>query len=308
MSIFDASGWKSGVFSNQTYHYLSVKPASKDKKTFILFHGFPTGALSFRKIVPRIVDEGHGVILAEMLGYGGTSRPKEPEAYSRIAMADAVAEILAVEGVERGIVMGHDWGVTIATRFVLKYPQLCEGLILIGFTFIPPEADPQPMNVQGYNDMFKPLMGFEPLAFLRCMFNDSPRLASGLMFSDVGALEANVTADRKPPIAYWITGEEMRATVDFVKNQDMEALLNYYQFALFHFDKGDSDLPKRLKTPYLYFECQQDPTIAPPIVHAQIEDCDDITIKTLKGGHWVMEEEPDSIIAGIKEWLATRVA
>ncbi|KAF8316192.1 alpha/beta-hydrolase [Clavulina sp. PMI_390] len=230
MSVFDIPGWKTGRFNNETYHYLYVKPNSKDKKTFIFFPGFPTGVLSYRKIVSRAIADGHGVVLTEMLGFGGTSHPKEAEKYSRIAIADAVAEILAVEGVEKGVVIGHDWGVPISSRFVLKHPNLSEGLVQLGFPFVPPENNPKPLDVPGYNAAFKDLVGYEPLAymlffvtdraprllsehtetFLRCMFDARPNLSSAYTFCDVDVLETNLKLDRQPPIPYWATEQASR--------------------------------------------------------------------------------------------------
>ncbi|KAF8310950.1 alpha/beta-hydrolase [Clavulina sp. PMI_390] len=325
MSVFDMPGWKTGEFNHDTYHYLHVKPISPSKKTFLLLSGFPTGVFSFRKIVPQILAEGHGIILPEMLGFGGSSHPKEAEKYSRIAMADAVAGIVAAEGVEKCVVMGHDWGVLIATRFVLKHPQLVESLIQVGIPFWPPEDDPKPFDIQGYNEMFKPLMGFEPIGympflvtkeapklisdhvetFIRCIWDSEPDFSSGHTFCDTGTLEANLRADRVPPVPYWATEQEVKDAVDFIKSQDIAAILNYYHFAMFHADKGDAELPKRLTKPYLYIECKHDPTIPAPLVGAQIEHCDNITIKTLQGGHWLMEEEPENLFNGIKEWIDT---
>lgn len=53
--------------------------------------------------------QGYGVIIPEMLGYGGTDKPTEASAYSRVLVADSVAGILAAENIDKVIVLGHDW-------------------------------------------------------------------------------------------------------------------------------------------------------------------------------------------------------
>ncbi|KAF8308796.1 alpha/beta-hydrolase [Clavulina sp. PMI_390] len=331
-NIFEIPGWKTKQVNSESYHYLYVKPTSGEKKTFVFLHGAPTGALAFRKIVPLVIGEGNGAIVVELLGFGGSSRPKEVEKYSPLAISSAVVDILTTEGVGKAIVVGQGWGVSIGTRLALKYPQHVEGLVQVAIPFLPLEA--KPLDVQGLNAMFKPLIGYDPLgympfmasdgalkllsehteSFVRLLYDDSTNLASARTFYDTGALENSLKADLKPPTPSWVTEQassgyctsyiEMQEILDFVKRQDMDATLQYYRFSMFHFDKEDGDLPKRLSTPYLYIECKGDPMIPPPIVQAQLAHCDKIAIKTFNAGHWVMEEEPVNVVNAVKEWLA----
>ncbi|KAF8308795.1 alpha/beta-hydrolase [Clavulina sp. PMI_390] len=322
MSIFEIPGWKTGGFNSETYHYLSVKPTSSDKKTFVFLHGAPAGVLPFRKVVPLLIEEGNGVIVVELLGFGGSSCPKEVQKYSPLSLAIAVEEIVAIEGIEKAVILGHGWGVPVATRFAVKYPQITEGLILVTIPFMPPQA--KPLDVNGLNAKFKPLIGYDPIglmsfmssdaalelltdrteSFVRLLYDNSSHFANAHTFYDTGALEASLKADLKPPTPSWASEQELQEIIDFVKRQNMDAVLNHYRYEMFHFDEGDGDLPKRLSAPYLYIECKEDPMIPPPIVKTQLNNCDDITIKSFDSGHWVMEEEPANVVATIKEWLA----
>lgn len=45
----------------------------------------------------------------DLLGYGGTDKPTEPEAYKLKKMADEVVQILDHEGVKKVLGVGHDW-------------------------------------------------------------------------------------------------------------------------------------------------------------------------------------------------------
>lgn len=76
-----------------------------------LLYGPPVtlGPLSFGKIVPQLTREGYGVIVPEMLGYGGTDKPTGLAAYSRGRICHSMAEILTTEGVGKVIILGHDW-------------------------------------------------------------------------------------------------------------------------------------------------------------------------------------------------------
>lgn len=67
------------------------------------------GPLAFRKVVPKLISEGYGIIIPEMLGYGETARPVDVEEYSRVRISESLNGILAVEKVEKVIVLAHDW-------------------------------------------------------------------------------------------------------------------------------------------------------------------------------------------------------
>lgn len=45
----------------------------------------------------------------DCLGYGGTSKPLDMQAYKGKAMSDDIAEILEHEKIEKVIGIGHDW-------------------------------------------------------------------------------------------------------------------------------------------------------------------------------------------------------
>jgi alpha/beta hydrolase fold len=67
------------------------------------------GILSLRKIVPLLVSQGFGVIAPEMLGYGGTAKPTDASAYSRLKVGDSMKDMLITEKLDKVIVLGHDW-------------------------------------------------------------------------------------------------------------------------------------------------------------------------------------------------------
>jgi len=54
-------------------------------------------------------EKGYGLIVPDMLGYGGTSIPTDPTAYKHTLLAKDVLDILDAEKVQQAIVIGHDW-------------------------------------------------------------------------------------------------------------------------------------------------------------------------------------------------------
>ena len=90
------------------YSYVYVA-ASAAKPTFLLLHGFPSSSYDWRHQVHALAANGFGLLVPDLLGYGDTDSPPDVEAYSFKRMSDHIAEMLAKEGIQKVIGVGHDW-------------------------------------------------------------------------------------------------------------------------------------------------------------------------------------------------------
>jgi len=97
--------------SGVTYSYAYVEP--KGNKPYILFlHGFPDASFGWRHQVPYFSELGYGLIVPDLLGYGGTDKPKEVDAYKLKKISTEVVGILDAHNIETVIGVGHDWYVS----------------------------------------------------------------------------------------------------------------------------------------------------------------------------------------------------
>ena len=85
-------------------------------------HGWPDHAEMWKDVASSLRSTKHRMVIPDMLGYGGTDKPSEVEAYKMSEMTKSVSEILEHEGIERVIGVGHDW---YAVSFVLMGRNLC---------------------------------------------------------------------------------------------------------------------------------------------------------------------------------------
>ncbi|MCJ1421554.1 hypothetical protein MMC32_007918 [Xylographa parallela] len=92
-----------------THYAYAYAAASASKSTFLLLHGFPSSSYDWRHQVHALAAKGFGILAPDLLGYGGTDSPVDVEAYSLQRMGDHIAEILAKEGIQKVIGVGHDW-------------------------------------------------------------------------------------------------------------------------------------------------------------------------------------------------------
>lgn len=112
--------------SGVTYSYVHVKPSSpkgeeSKQKPYILFlHGFPSTSYDWRHQISYFSTLGYGIIVPDMLGYGGTDKPKEIEAYKLKKMCEEVIGILDHEKIDKVHGVGHDWYIPSATASILR--------------------------------------------------------------------------------------------------------------------------------------------------------------------------------------------
>ena len=106
------------------------------------------GRYGWRHQIGPWVRAGYRVIAPDMLGYGGTDKPRAAEEYSMRRLCADLAAILDVVGVHKAvsarsahacdcdvdfavqIVIGHDWGSFTAARFALWHPNRLLALAL----------------------------------------------------------------------------------------------------------------------------------------------------------------------------------
>lgn len=90
------------------YHYY-FSAAHDSKPTLLFLHGFPSTSFDWRKQVPFFKERGFGLIVPDLLGYGGTDKPTDVKDYKYSAMSADMIDIMNAENVEKVVAIGHDW-------------------------------------------------------------------------------------------------------------------------------------------------------------------------------------------------------
>ena len=130
-TAFPIASMKVRLANGTTYAYTHLKP-SGDKPYVLLLHGFPSTAYDWRHQIAFLAKKGYGVIAPDLLGYGGTDKPTEPEAYRMKKMAADIAFLLDTLDVKLVIGVGHDWSVRYTSdhfRACAKYNGRGSGLL-----------------------------------------------------------------------------------------------------------------------------------------------------------------------------------
>jgi len=313
------AGWKKGEFDGVTYNYLSIKPGAEDKPVFLLLHGFPNGPSNYKDFIPLLTDNGYGVILPELLGYGETEKPTAVEAYAFGPMCRQLVGILDAEGVDKVIGLGHDFGAPLIARFSQFYPDRVTGIILGGASYNPPS--PQPLNVDAVLAAIAPILGYENIGYFKFFAADhAPKALEdhldsflSIMFGPphdwkdhvckTGGLEGCLKEDRISEVQPWLPEKDLQELRAYLKKGGLLGPCMWFRAAVSPVNVGDhGKVDPRVKHPYLYISPSDDPSTPLPLASRQDAHCDDITTKTIKTGHWIFEQDPKGAAQLVLDW------
>lgn len=108
----DSTKYKTvNVSRGYTYRYY-YSPATPGKPTLFFIHGCPSSSFDWHRQIAHLEPQGYGFIVPDTLGYGGTSKPLEYEAFRLRLQAQDLIDVLEAENPATAVIgIGHDWSV-----------------------------------------------------------------------------------------------------------------------------------------------------------------------------------------------------
>jgi pimeloyl-ACP methyl ester carboxylesterase len=97
----------------------------------LLLHGFPDTAHTWDAVRPAVAAQGYRAVTPFMRGYYPTAVPRDARYDADTLGRDALALIEAF-GVEKAVVVGHDWGAAAAYSAATLAPSSVSRLITVG--------------------------------------------------------------------------------------------------------------------------------------------------------------------------------
>jgi pimeloyl-ACP methyl ester carboxylesterase len=89
----------------------------------VLLHGWPQHGAMWEPLMADLASDHH-VLVPDLRGFGRSEAPDGR--YDKHTLADDVLALLDAEGIDKAIVVGHDWGGWIAWLLALEHPERIE--------------------------------------------------------------------------------------------------------------------------------------------------------------------------------------
>ncbi len=112
----------------------------------LLVHGFPESWYSWRHQLPALAAAGYRAVALDVRGYGRSAKPAAPDAYRLLDLVADNAAVVEELGETSAVVVGHDWGATIAATSALLRPDVFRAVGLLSVPYTPP-GGPRPSEV-----------------------------------------------------------------------------------------------------------------------------------------------------------------
>jgi pimeloyl-ACP methyl ester carboxylesterase len=105
-------------------------------RTFVLVHGIGVSSRYFHPLAAELAKTGT-VYLVDLPGYGAAPKPRRNVSIQQHAAV--LGGVLANEGIENAVIVGHSMGTQVASQLLVDRPELSDRLVLIAPTTNPSE-------------------------------------------------------------------------------------------------------------------------------------------------------------------------
>ncbi|KAF2972302.1 hypothetical protein GQX73_g1321 [Xylaria multiplex] len=301
---------KKAILSDGTvYGYVAVAPSAPSSVTFLLLHGYPSSCYDWRHQIRSLKASGYGIIAPDLLGYGDSSKPADPDAYRMKSMALHMAELLDIENVSRCVAVGHDWGSALLSRLATWIPDRLLGIVLISVGYIAP---PTVWDIDAINSRTESLFGYptngywtwhntqEAIKDLFTLLYAAEAKDWKKTLGPIGAAAKYIKSGTVGKLPSWYGLDEYTLR-DRILSSGYQGPLNWYKAALRGVnDKDEADIAdtdKRCDLPTLLVVSEEDyVTRADMQIPTTQQWVRNLTIKNLAGcGHWIQLERPDEL-------------
>ncbi|KAH8106324.1 Alpha/Beta hydrolase protein [Cristinia sonorae] len=319
----DASLFKDHTTSRGIKYHYYYSPPADSKPTLLFLHGFPCTSYDWRKQVPFFKAKGFGLLIPDLLGYGGTDKPLETADYQMSKMAADLIELLDVEKVGKAIAVAHDWGSVLNSRLANYYQDRFLGFAFTAVGPTPPQPD---LELETFLGFIKSLVGYETSGYWKFFAEeDSAKLVEDhhesflslaytadtsiwvQHFGPSGALRAWLEGDKKSELAPYMTKEELEYASITLKNGYAAPTRWYRLFTTGLFQADDKQIPLEkylIQKPVLFAGCKRDTISLVPLVLATIgQTCPNHKVEEFDADHWLPIAQPDEYNTKLLNWV-----
>jgi epoxide hydrolase 4 len=98
-----------------------------DAPSVFCLHGFPEGWMSWRPVMEALSEVR--LYAPDLRGYGATERPRG--GYDVFTLTDDIRALIQVLGIDKPILVSHDWGGALGWIFAHRYSHLIRKLVVV---------------------------------------------------------------------------------------------------------------------------------------------------------------------------------
>ncbi|MFN0093464.1 MAG: alpha/beta fold hydrolase [Dehalococcoidia bacterium] len=285
----------------------------------VMCHGFPELWYSWRHQLTFLAEQGFHAIAPDMRGYGGTDAPLDVRSYSTESICADIAGLLDALGLEKAVVVGHDWGGYHIWQFGLRYPERTARLIGLNTPYGGP---PPPIKftdalrmAYGQADTSYYMLYFQQPGVaeaeleadtrgnLAKMFHRWDRAQDLWTFATVGGDGSGVLRNVEPG-GTLLTPAELDVYTDAFTKTGFRGGLSWYRALDTSWEQVRATQDHTIRVKSLMITAENDLILKPEQAQPMRQWIPDLRIENItKCSHWTQQERPEQVNALMLDFL-----
>jgi epoxide hydrolase 4 len=260
-----------------TLHYVEAG----EGPLVVLLHGFPEFSFGWRSQITTLAEAGFRVVAPDMRGYNLSSRPKGISKYSAAQVADDITGLIHELGADSAMVVGHDWGGTIAWTMAMNNPEVVDRLVILD------AAHPRKLQ----KGLFNPRQLLRSWYFF---FFTLPWLPERVVRAKRFKFFRRFLRDARP--AY--TAEEMDRYVEaWSQPGALTGMIDYYRYSVLTPPWRAWKAIRTVTAPTLVIWGGRDRFLGQKLAEPEHHDVPNLdrVVRLPNASHWVHHDEPDRV-------------
>jgi pimeloyl-ACP methyl ester carboxylesterase len=296
------------LFANGIHHHVAEQGAGP---LVLLLHGWPEGWYSWRHQLGALARSGYRAVATDVCGYGQTDAPLDVARYAMRELVADAAGIVEALGERQAVVVGHDWGASIAWHCALLRPDRFRAVAGLSVALTPrPSAPPMAIFRRRFEGKFFYMLYFQEPGVAEAELEADPRRSLRLVYYSasgegaqplafagkapgLGLLDGMVDPPALPP---WLTERDLDSCAAEFARAGFRGGLNRYR----NMDRDWTDLADfadaKIEMPALFLAGANDLTLAlrPDAIAAMKPRVLDLRAAVVVpgAGHWIQQERP----------------
>ena len=257
-------------------HYVDEGPREADP--VLMMHGEPTWSYLYRHMIGPVAAAGHRVLAPDLVGFGKSDKPAAKSDYSYAAHVDWMRQWIEALDLTGITLACQDWGSLVGLRLVAAMPERFSGVVLSNGGL--PEGGPAPKAFA----VWRAFSQWSPVFPIGRIIAKGTRRT--LSPAEIAAYDAPF-----PDARYKAGARIFPSLVPFAGNRAVPDQQRAWEV----FDAWDK--------PFLCAFSDGDPITrgGENRFIGRVPGTRDQNHRTLKGGHFIQEDDPQGFVAAILE-------
>jgi pimeloyl-ACP methyl ester carboxylesterase len=261
---------------DQRLHYVEAG----DGPLLVLLHGFPEFWFGWRLQIQPLAVAGFRVVAPDTRGYNLSSKPEGFEAYGVDLLAADIRDLIGELRAESALLVGHDWGGSIAWTTAMNHPEVVDRLAILN------AAHPRKLS----EGLHHPSQLRKSWYFF---FFATPGLPEEVVPARDWHFFRHFLEDANPPY----TPEEFERYVEAWAQPGAAAgMINYYRASVRQSQKEAAAKLRPLSAPTLVIWGERDAYLGSDLAEPDREDVPNLDrVERLDASHWVHHDQAERV-------------